>query len=397
MGTSIDDRRGQLRGDAGHEHHHVQRHQGTPTSWGAAGIVVPVPSAATTGAVVVTVGAVASNSFIFTVTASAPTLTSLTPVSGTIGTPVTIAGELRHDAGHEHRHVQWDHRHAHHLGRGQHCRARAERSHDRRRRRDRGRRGEQRRQLHGDCGADLDKPTPSSGAVGTAVTIAGANFGATQGTSTITFNGTRATPTSWSAASIVVPVPSAATTGNVVVTVGGVASNGVSFAVTVPPSITSLSQTSGAVGTSVTIAGTNFGATQGTSTVTFNGTAGTPTSLECDEHHGAGAERSDDGECGGDGRWCSEQRSEFRGDRATEHQQSESNRSGAVGTVVTIMGTNFGGTQGSSTVSFNGTAATPTILERDQHPVAPVPCGSGNGQCGGDSTSVWPATGWCSR
>ena len=63
---------------------------------------------------------------------------------------------------------------------------------------------------------------PASGPVGTSVTITGTNFGTTQGTSTVTFNGTAATPTSWSATSIVVPVPSGATTGNVVVTVGGV-------------------------------------------------------------------------------------------------------------------------------------------------------------------------------
>ena len=122
--------------------------------------------------------------------------------------------------------------------------------------------------------------SPTSGSVGTSVTITGANFGATQGTSTVTFNGTAATPTSWSATSIAVPVPTGATTGNVVVTVGGTASNGVSFTVSAagPPNITSLSPTSGPVGTSVTITGTNFGATQGSSTVTFNGTAATPTS-----------------------------------------------------------------------------------------------------------------------
>ena len=67
------------------------------------------------------------------------------------------------------------------------------------------------------------------------MTIAGANFGATKGTSTITFNGTLATPTTWSATSIVVPVPAGAMTGNIVVTVGGVASNGVSFTVGAPP------------------------------------------------------------------------------------------------------------------------------------------------------------------
>src|SRR5262249_59659165 len=97
-------------------------------------------------------------------------------------------------------------------------------------------------------------------------------------TSTVKFNGTSATPTSWSATSIVVPVPSGATTGNVVVTANSLVSNGVSFTVTVAPSITSLSPTSGPVATSVTIKGTNFGATQGTSTVTFNGTTATPTS-----------------------------------------------------------------------------------------------------------------------
>ena len=49
--------------------------------------------------------------------------------------------------------------------------------------------------------------SPTSGPVGAAVTITGTNFGATQGTSTVTFNGTAGTPTSWSATSMVVPVP----------------------------------------------------------------------------------------------------------------------------------------------------------------------------------------------
>ncbi len=59
-------------------------------------------------------------------------------------------------------------------------------------------------------------------------------------------------------------------------TAGTVASAAATLTVnpaTTVPSITSLNPTSGPVATSVTIAGTNFGATQGTSTVTFNGTA----------------------------------------------------------------------------------------------------------------------------
>ncbi len=120
----------------------------------------------------------------------------------------------------------------------------------------------------------------ASGPVGTSVTITGSHFGATQGSSTVTFNGKAASPTSWSDTSITVPVPASATTGPVVVTVGGVASTGTTFTVTSTPgpNITMLSPTSGPVGTSVTITGTNFGSTQGSSTVTFyNNQAATAT------------------------------------------------------------------------------------------------------------------------
>src|SRR5208337_413434 len=80
--------------------------------------------------------------------------------------------------------------------------------------------------------------SPISGAIGSPVTIKGTNFGGTQGSSTVTFNGTGATATSWSAASITVTVPTGATSGTVVVTVGGQASNGVSFTVTTSGPIT---------------------------------------------------------------------------------------------------------------------------------------------------------------
>ena len=99
-----------------------------------------------------------------------------------------------------------------------------------------------------------------------------------QGTSTVTFNGTGATPTNWSDSSITVTVPVGATSGNVVVTVGGIASNGVSFTVGTDPIVTSLSPALGQVETSVVIGGVNFGASQGTGTVTFNGVAATATS-----------------------------------------------------------------------------------------------------------------------
>ena len=64
----------------------------------------------------------------------------------------------------------------------------------------------------------------------TVVTITGSNFGPTQGSSTVTFNGTVATTfSSWSDTVIKVTVPTGTTNGNVVVTVGGVPSNGVAY------------------------------------------------------------------------------------------------------------------------------------------------------------------------
>jgi hypothetical protein len=117
--------------------------------------------------------------------------------------------------------------------------------------------------------------SPNFGPVGTAVTITGTNFGSSQGTSTVTFNGVPATVTTWNGTSIAVSVPSGATTGSVFVTVSGVASNGITF--TVSPMITNLSPTSGPPGTVVTIAGSNFGYIQGTNSVTFNGVAATVT------------------------------------------------------------------------------------------------------------------------
>src|SRR5208283_3753356 len=218
-----------------------------------------------------------------------------------------------------------------------------------------------------------------SGPVGTSVIIAGMNCGATQGTSTVTFNGMAGTPTVWSGTSITVPVPSGATTGKVVVTVGGVASNGVNFTVTTPaPSITSLNQMSGPVGTSVMIAGMNFGATQGTSTVTFNGMAGTPTvwsgtSITVPVPSGAttGKVVVTVGGVASNG-------VNFTVTTPAPSITSLNQMSGPVGTSVMIAGMNFGATQGTSTVTFNGTAGTPTVWSGTSITV-PVPSGATTG------------------
>lgn len=122
--------------------------------------------------------------------------------------------------------------------------------------------------------------TPTSGAAGSSVVIAGSNFGAVQGASTVTFNGTSAgLATAFSATSITVNVPAGATTGNLLVnTANGSSAPGQLFTVSgttvgggAPAISGGLTPTSGAVGSSVVITGTGFGATQGTSTISFNG------------------------------------------------------------------------------------------------------------------------------
>jgi hypothetical protein len=76
---------------------------------------------------------------------------------------------------------------------------------------------------------------PAWGTVGTLVTINGYNFGDTQGTSSVTFNGSNAKVSSWNGTSITATVPAGANTGPVIVIVNSKASNGVSFTVNVPP------------------------------------------------------------------------------------------------------------------------------------------------------------------
>jgi len=352
-----------------------------PTSWSASSIVAPVPVSATTGNVVVTVGGMASNGVSFTVTVPAPSITSLNPTSGVLGTSVTITGAnfgasqgtstvsfngigaaptswsatsivAPVPAGATTGNVVVTVGGVASNGVGFTVTA---------------------------PGPSITSLNPSSGLAGASVTVTGANFGATQGTSTVKFNGISAPPTSWSATSIVAAVPTGATTGNVVVTVGGVASNGVSFTVTVPaPSITSVNPASGLVGASVTITGANFGATQGTSTVKFNGTAATPTSWSATSIVAAVPTGATTGNVVVTVGGVASNGVSFTVTVPAPSITSLNPTSGLVGTSVAISGANFGATQGTSTVKFNGTTATPTGWSATSI-AAQVPAGATSG------------------
>lgn len=352
----------------------------TPSNWSATAIMAPVPTGATTGNVIVTVGGAASNAVTFTVITPA-SIANLVPNSGAFGTPVTISGS--------------------NFGANQ---------------------GTSTVTFNGvsatptswsltsitapvpngattgnvvvtvsgvpsnglaftvtTAGPSLSTLSMSQGPVGAIVTITGLNFGMSQGASAVTFNNTGAFPTNWTATSIDVPVPAGATTGNVVVTVGGVASNGLHFTVTPPPSITSLNPTAGPVGMVVTINGANFGPTVGTrtSSVSFNGTVARPdtwsdTRISVPVPAGATSGNVIVSISG-----ITSNAINFIVAPAPSIS-SLSPSTGLVGTSITIAGANFGPTQGASAVSFNGVTATPTSWS-DASIVVPVPSGATTG------------------
>jgi len=77
----------------------------------------------------------------------------------------------------------------------------------------------------------ITEVSPLCGVAGETIIIKGTSFGITQGSSIVTFNGVTAVVTSWSNTQISALVPSAAITGDVVVTVNGVNSNGIRFTI----------------------------------------------------------------------------------------------------------------------------------------------------------------------
>ncbi len=241
---------------------------------------------------------------------------------------------------------------------------------------------------------------PTLGPVGTSVTISGSNFGATQGTSTITFNGTGATPSSWSNTAIVAPVPMGATTGLVVVTVGGNASNGVSFTVNHPityvydelgrlagavdpagetaiyaydavgnvlsisrqssatVSIIEFIPNSGPVGAIVTIYGTGFSTTASQNTVAFNGVAATVTSSNSTQIVASvpfGATTGSISVTTPSGSATSGTSFLVTASTGAPTITEFTPTNGTLGTAVTITGTNFDTTPNSNKVAFNTT------------------------------------------
>src|SRR5262249_48919028 len=114
--------------------------------------------------------------------------------------------------------------------------------------------------------------SPTSGVVGTQLTINGSGFQATRGSGYVYLSSIGAWGiVSWSDTQIVVTVPNGATTGGVFVAANNAQGSNRDVQFTMPnPTVTGITPGTGPVGTQVQINGSGFGATQGSSTLTFN-------------------------------------------------------------------------------------------------------------------------------
>jgi Glucodextranase, domain B/IPT/TIG domain len=227
----------------------------------------------------------------------------------------------------------------------------------------------------GSAAPTITSLTPNTGAVKTSVVIAGTNFRSAQGSSTVSFNGVTSTPTAWSTTSITAPIPTGATTGPLVITVGGQASNGSTFTVTPAPSITSLAPNTGAIGSVVTITGTNFGPAQGNGSVKFGTTTATvtswnPTSIVASVPTGAVTGNVVVTAAGG----VASNGISFTVTAAPAITSVAPAAGGGFGSSFTITGTNFGATQGNGGVTLNTVPATITSWSATSI-VAKVPSG----------------------
>lgn len=200
--------------------------------------------------------------------------------------------------------------------------------------------------------------SPTSGSIGSSITISGSGFGATQGNSAVTFNGVSAAPTSWNTTAIVVPVPSGATTGLVIVKVSDVSSNGITF--TVSPESSTIAYVYDELGRLVAETDSSMG------TAVFNYDAvGNLLSIA-------------------------------RQSSTTVSVLEFSPNSGPVGSTVTIMGTGFSTIAAQNTVKFNGVAAAVQLATSTQV-VVKVPANATTGSIAvstpaGSATSASPFT-----
>jgi len=242
----------------------------------------------------------------------------------------------------------------------------------------------------------LDSLDPMSGTVGTHVKLSGEHFGASQGHSYVTFNGTDANfYHSWSDGKIVCQVPSGATSGLVTVTTTAGTSNGIYFTVqnVGTPRIKDCNPRTVYQGHEVElhILGENTHFANGTSQATVSGTGViVDSTFVSDPTHATAHIKVEDNANPG-----TREVNVVTGAETPEplknvftikekHSQPPAITSlhpadGQVGTRVSVVGERFGDVMGSSTVTFNGVPVANYVSWSDHEVVCSVPMGATTG------------------
>ena len=219
---------------------------------------------------------------------------------------------------------------------------------------------------------NITNVAPTTAVVGTQVTITGTGFGATQGGGNVWLGSTHGVVVSWSDTQIVATVASGSKAGVAQILQGGVWSNSVTFTV-VTPNITNVTPTSGVAGTQVTIAGTGFGATQGSGNVWLGSTYGVVVSWSDTQVVATVASGSKAGvaQILQGGVWSNSVTFTV----TTPNITNVTPTTAIAGTQVTMTGTGFGATQGNGNVWLGSTYGV-VVSWSDTQVVATVASGS---------------------
>ncbi len=190
---------------------------------------------------------------------------------------------------------------------------------------------------------NLVSVVPLSGPAGTQVTISGSGLGTTQGSGRVMLGTTYGSVVSWSDTQVIATVASGSSSGTASIQQGGIWSNSVDFSVSTP-TIATVSPSSGAAGTQVTVSGSGFGAAQANGRVWLGTTYGLVTSWSDTQVVATVANGSATGTAQilQNGVWSNS----FVFDTGIPKIASVTPSSAAPGTQVTIAGSNFGANQG---------------------------------------------------
>ena len=219
---------------------------------------------------------------------------------------------------------------------------------------------------------------PASGVASSTVTLSGAEFGDTQGTSSVSFGGVAAASyTSWTDTQVVCLVP-AGVEGEVQVTVTTEdgTSNGVTFDVLTPPVLSGIDPARGVAGSTVTLSGTDFGDTQGASSVSFGGVAAASYTSWSDTQVACLVPAGIEGPLQVTLTTTGGTSNGVTFDVLTPPVLSGIDPArGVAGSTVTLSGTDFGDTQGTSSISFGSTLVASYTSWSDTGITCVVPAG----------------------